>query len=115
MTVAVPSPTSLIARFSGRNGVEVDVHDESSPYGYANLFRVCLRLVARVPGSAQAHERTLERLGVPTADVERLREDLLDRFRRTTLPYLFRPDFPQRYSEYRSKARGALLRFPVSK
>jgi len=101
------------ARFSGDNGVAVDVYDESSTYGYANLFRVRLRVVAQVPGCLQPHERTLERLGVPAEDVERSQRDLLEHFRENALPYLLRPDFPLRFAEHQRRSRGAVIRFPA--
>jgi len=108
------APARILARFSGENGIAVEVHEESAPYGYADLFRVRLRIVAQVPGSEHPHERTLERLGIPAVEVENTQRELLDRFRRNTLPYLLRPDFPQRFAEYHHRRGGAVIRFPAS-
>ncbi len=103
--------SSILARFSGENGVEIEVHDESTSYGYTNLFRVCLRVIARIPGSAQSHERVMERLGVSAGEVKPSQEELLERFRRNTLPYLLRPDFPSRFTDYRRRQVGSVIRF----
>jgi hypothetical protein len=115
VSAGTASSSRLFARFSGENGVEVEVHDESSPYGYGNLIRVRLRVVTRVPGCAQHHERTLERLGTAAEDASRAQQELVARFRETALPYLLRPDFPRRYSEYQQRRPGgSVIRFPAS-
>lgn len=104
-----------VARSEGPNGVRVEIHDESSPYGYANLYRVSLRVVAKVPGAEAPYERSLDRLGVSGGDLASVRDELLARFRRNVLPYLFSPEFPRRFSDRLVREGSSrVLRFPAA-
>jgi len=87
--------------------------DHSSIY-FGDYHHV--RLVARcefelpgcqkvVPGGLVSEEtrlnpavytRTLERMAVPSADVEDAKRVLIEDFRKNTLPYLSSPDFPSK-------------------
>jgi hypothetical protein len=107
-----PEGAHRIARFTGPNGVEVEVFDRSRNYGYADVFQVRLRAVVRVPGEGLVHERDMERMGVPSHAVAEVRDDLLASFEARVLPYLFRPDFPRRLAERQPRPRGVVLAFP---
>ncbi len=45
-------------------------------------------------GESVRFERILEKMAVPTADVEKVRDHLVDTFRSTAIHYLSRPEFP---------------------
>jgi len=107
-----PEVSHRIARFTGPNGVEVEVFDRSRHYGYADVFQVRLRAVVRVPDQGLVHERDMERMGVPSHAVAEARGDLLASFEARVLPYLFRPDFPRRLAECQPRTRGVVLGFP---
>jgi hypothetical protein len=122
MTQAVAHPTpksetkhppkpGLEACYWGANGVQIEVCDESAPYVYANIFHAKLRVVARIPGSNECYERTLERMGVYVDELDRARSELLAGFENTTLPYLLEPDFPARFAENRRRAPRRVARY----
>lgn len=100
-----------LAVYEGAEGIHVEVHDESTPYAYSNLFHVKLRVVARLPGE-EAYERPLERMGVYDEDLARVQADLLRNFETHALPYLLRSDFPLRLAERREREKAKVLRFP---
>lgn len=91
--------------------MRVEVRDESSPYAYSNLWHVKLRVVAHFLDN-EAYERVLERMGVFDQDRDRVRSELVDTFEATALPYLFRPDFPQRAAERRRREKDKVVGFP---
>jgi hypothetical protein len=43
--------------------------------------------------------RTLEKMGVPSVDIENVKNDLLNDFKVNSIPYLSSPDFPQKMIE----------------
>ncbi|MBI5017457.1 MAG: hypothetical protein HZB55_18460 [Deltaproteobacteria bacterium] len=92
-------------------GVRVEVCDESAPYAYSNLWHVKLRVVAHFP-ETEAYERVLERMGVYDQDRARVRGELIGTFEATALPYVLRPDFPQRAEERRRRETDKVVRFP---
>lgn len=100
-----------LATYEGAGGSVVEVHDESAPYGYANVFHVKLRVRARYSGTDEPYERLLERMGVQDGDLERVRSDLLRSFEATALGYLLRPDFPSRLAARRQAARAKVVPF----
>jgi len=110
--LGAPEGAHRIARFTGPNGVEVEVFDRSRNYGYADVFQVRLRAVVRVPGEGLVHERDMERMGVPSHAAAEVRGDLLASFEARVLPYLFRPDFPRRLAQRQPRPRGVVLAFP---
>ncbi len=94
-----------------QDGLRVEVRDESKPYGYANLCRVRLRVIAHFD-HAEPYEKVLERMGIGEEDVGRVQDEMLDRFRRSVLSYLSRPNFPARLGEYRARCRRKIVAFP---
>ncbi len=107
-----PEGGNRIARFTGPNGVEVEVFDRSRAYGYADVSHLRLRAVVRVPEQGLVHERDMERMGVPSHTLAAVRGELLASFQARVLPYLFRPDFPRRLAERQPRARGVVVAFP---
>ncbi len=101
-----------LERIRGPNAVEVEFVEETEPYGYANLLRVAVRLVARVPGAGRPFEHRIERVGVAPARRRAVRAEFLERMKQNLLPYLFRPDFPERYRSHCERSRARLIRFP---
>jgi hypothetical protein len=101
-----------LATYGEEGGVRVEVHDESTPYAYSNLFHLRLRVVARQAGEEEAYERLLERMGVADVDRARVRDELLGSFEATALPYLLRPDFSRRFAEHRERSTSQVRRFP---
>ena len=84
---------AVLARFEGPNGVQVEVRDETRAYGYQNIFTVKLRVEATFPGREETFVRHLEKLGVFAEDLDKARGALIESFRKTGLPYLFREGF----------------------
>lgn len=107
----LPAPPEPIEVFEGEGGVRVEIHDESRPYGYANLYHARLRVVARFPEAAEAYERVLERLGVIDAQLPAARRDLIENFKASALPYLFHAGFSRRLSEHRARKRPKVVSF----
>ena len=101
----------VLASYGGADGPRVEVHDESEPYGYANVFHVKLRVRASFPGVGEPYERLLERMGVQDGELDRVRSDLLRAFESTALGYLLRDDFPERLAERRERTRAKVLPF----
>jgi len=93
------------------NGLEISFSDESNRY-FGDYHRVCvvatisyaldlladddlrLRAIA-VHGEQIKLEKRLERMGVPSAEVEQTRDALVDDFMRHASTYLSRPDYPR--------------------
>ena len=93
------------------NGLKISFRDESNRY-FGDYHRVCviatirytldqladdsLRLRATaVYGEQIKLEKRLERMGVPSAEVEQTRNALVDDFMRHASTYLSRPDYPR--------------------
>jgi len=78
--------------------VSADVPLSAAPFADAEEYRAALRLLGE-----QVHfHRTLEKMAVPEAGIAAVRQGLLEAFDTNVLPYLSRPDFPERFmrSEY---------------
>ncbi len=106
------SASTPLERIRGPNAVEVEFLDETEPYGYANLLRVAVRLVARVPGADRPFEHRLERIGVSPEELHAVREKFVERMKQNLVPYLFRPDFPERYRSHCERTTARVIRFP---
>ena len=93
------------------NGIEISFSDGSNRY-FGDYHRVCvvvtisyaldqltddeLRLRAIAAYGEQINlEKRLERMGVPSAEVEQTRNALVDDFMRHASTYLSRPDYPR--------------------
>lgn len=100
------------------NGLELELFDQSNRY-FGDYHRVRILLRCRVEirpewlrdlpsdvapkqacsllGEALVYERHLERMGVATAELERIKEQLIDGFLTVGGSYLGAPDFPRRF------------------
>ena len=94
------------------NGLKISFRDESNRY-FGDYHRVCvvatisytlaqladddlrLRAIA-VYGEQIKLEKRLERMGVPSAEVEQVRNAQIDDFMRQATIYMSRPDYPRR-------------------
>lgn len=93
------------------NGLEISFSDQSNRY-FGDYYRICvvatisyplerladqdLRLrAAAVYGGEFRVEKRLQRMGVPSADVERTRNALVADFLRQAFVYLSRADYPR--------------------
>lgn len=100
------------------NGLVLEFFDHSNRY-FGDYHKVRVEVRSRLPlrielfqdqadpaaalaraaallGDAPLEVRQLERMGVPGAEVDRVRAALIDDFLRTGSVYLQRPDYPQR-------------------
>ena len=96
------------------NGVQVEAVDRSKQY-YGDFHQVVVEVVCTVPvvsalfateaeyhdvlailGPAAEYRKTIGRMGVPTAQVEAVRSDLLRSFLANAGAYLHAPDFPKK-------------------
>jgi hypothetical protein len=93
------------------NGLKISFRDESNRY-FGDYHRVCvvatisytfdrladddlrLRAIA-VYGEQIKLEKRLERMGVPSTEVEQVRDALIDDFMRQATIYMSRPDYPR--------------------
>lgn len=78
--------------------VGADVPLLASAFTGPEEYRAALRLL----GEQVRFHRVLEKMAVPEAEIAAVRRDLLGAFDSNVLPYLSRPDFPERFmrSEY---------------
>lgn len=93
------------------NGLEISFSDQSNRY-FGDYHRICviatisytlehladdelrLRAIAVYGGQFRV-EKCLERMGVPSAEVEHTRNTLIEDFLRHATVYLSRPDYPR--------------------
>ncbi|KAA0895005.1 hypothetical protein [Oryzomonas rubra] len=78
--------------------VSADIPLAASPFSGLEEYQAARRLL----GERIRFRRVLEKMAVPEADIAAARQSLLEAFDANVLPYLSRPDFPERFmrSEY---------------
>ena len=78
--------------------VSADVPLSASPFAGADEYRAALLLL----GDRIRFHRVLDKMAVPESGIKAALQGLLDAFDSNVLPYLSRPDFPERFmrSEY---------------
>lgn len=80
--------------------IEVSAHIplSASPFSGPEEYQAARRLL----GEQICFHRVLEKMAVPETDIAAARQSLLEAFDANVLPYLSRPDFPERFmlSEY---------------
>jgi hypothetical protein len=89
------------------NGLKVNFTDATKRY-YGDYYRVCIEVRCALPHEEHASWhlfKKLERMGVASADLDTVKQDLLDGFERLILPYIQRTDFPARFTEAKKKKR----------
>lgn len=107
----------------------VRIYDHSRVY-FGDYFRVSLEVRCEIPmpmkpensvgenckpPDVALYSRFLERMAVPSAEVEDVRLALIAEFRRNSLPYLAIPDFPAKLiARYRAQQTGVKQRYAVS-
>ena len=112
------------------NGLVLEFHDHSNRY-FGDYHRIKIFLIGRIPaaehlpseldglsqgealnilGAEVLYEKTLQRMGVATAEADAVKQQLIDDFLATGGRYLSQPNFPGRYlvkqlAERRKKIR----------
>ncbi|KAB0666626.1 hypothetical protein F6V25_04195 [Oryzomonas japonica] len=78
--------------------VSADIPLSASPFAGPEEYQAARRLL----GERIRFRRVLEKMAVPETDIATARQSLLEAFDANVLPYLSRPDFPERFmrSEY---------------
>lgn len=86
------------------NGLLIRFFDQTNRY-FGDFHRVCVAVKVEFPSDSKksgdslqeipCYERSLERMGVTTAALDRERQALIDAFLTTSRPYLEKPGFPQ--------------------
>lgn len=85
------------------NGLVIHFYDQSNRY-FGDFHRVCIKVSIALSQDLEisvdlsetgCFERTLEKMGVPSADLDTVRNALIDAFLTTSRAYLERPDFPE--------------------
>jgi len=93
------------------NGLEISFNDESNRY-FGDYHRICVVVTISCPieqladddlrlraiavyGEPIKLEKRIERMGVPSAEVEQVRNALIDDFMRQATIYMSRPDYPR--------------------
>lgn len=121
---------SILREYPLADGVTVLIRDVSRHY-FGGYYHVRLQVAADVPlradwfetpleydnalgclGRSVRFSRTLEKMAVPQAEMEAVRNALLDSFEANLLGYLSRPDFPRSFArgEYAKACKPAVLR-----
>lgn len=94
------------------NGVRLAFEDTTNRY-YGDYHRVKIEVRIRLAenGYERAYDfKALEKMAVPGAEVDAVRQQLLENFRQQLLPYLARPDFAQRFLATQRRQGLRLLR-----
>ena len=101
------------------NGLLVSIYDQTTVY-FGDYYHVRLKIICSLHSEASAwkqhcpgnvalksvsYTRTLEKMGVPSEDVQSVKKSLLDDFDRNSLPYIASADFLNKLidKELRSK------------
>lgn len=85
----------------------IRIYDHSQVY-FGDYYRVRLEARCEIPlslhpehsgdaGEVAVYSRSLEKMAVPSAEVDAVRMSLLAEFRQNSLPYLAAPDFPAKF------------------
>lgn len=98
------------------NGLTVRIFDNTRSY-YGDYYRVILKICCEVRlipeffadmalfnearftyGDTIVHDRKVEQMAVPSAEVPKVKENLIAYFKKHSLPYLSASDFPEKLS-----------------
>ncbi|MBW2187464.1 MAG: hypothetical protein JRG71_14035 [Deltaproteobacteria bacterium] len=93
------------------NGVRIDFTDVTNRY-YGDYHRVCIEVELRFASEefAQGHKfQTLERMGVSSADVESVQEQVLNSFRQGTMRYMVSENFENKFLKSCKTRKSILL------
>jgi len=103
-------PFRLLQILKLHNGLIVNIYDHTKAY-FGDYYHVRLNIVCSFEDSAIdslpccpdeinlrsiLYTRTLDRMGVPSKDVEIVTDTLLNDFRLNSLPYISLPEFPMK-------------------
>jgi len=104
----------LIRTISLDNGLTINIYDRTKRY-YEAFYLVKLEVVCEVPllmdffatdsdfleakkllGDSVVYRRTLEHMGVPSAELDNSKKSLLRNFEQNSIPYFAAAHFPQK-------------------
>jgi len=92
------------------NGLLISIYDQTKVY-FGDYHHVRVKIICTLDSAAFAckqfcpenvdlrsmsYTRTLEKMGVPSEDIESVKKTLLDDFDRNSLPYISSADFPKK-------------------
>jgi len=100
-----------VETLQGPNGVVAEIREARRPYGFENLLELRVTLLARVPGASAPFRYELSRLGVTEDEADRAVGQMVERCRRNLLPYLFRPEFPERFRAFHERKGPKVIPF----
>lgn len=113
------------------NGLTVTIYDHTKVY-FGDYHHVRVKIICFIDDviadSSQlnfdsidprkiAYTRTLEKMGVPSIEIDMVINDLLKDFKVNSLPYLSSPDFPRKLAEkelFRNKTAAVKYQGSVS-
>lgn len=119
-------PSELYRQLLLDNGLEILVRDMSRVY-FGDYHRVRLEITCRLTDvthlnaivdfadSFPEFRRIVEKMGVPSAEVEAARETLVQDFLDNSLKYLSAADFPAKLAESAARKPKAVKRFFLEK
>lgn len=114
------------------NGLTVAIYDHTKVY-FGDYHHVRVKIICLIEGviadSNQSnldsidprkisYTRTLEKMGVPSIEIEKVIKDLLNDFEVNSLPYISSPDFPRKIAEkelFRKKSTAVKYQGSVSR
>lgn len=115
------------------NGLEVRLYDRTRNY-YGDFYHVLLDVVCEIEiarlkaetelsadllsvlgGGKFSYRRTLDKMGVPSGDVEAVRTHLMENFVRHSLPYFSTPLFVERFARAEADKRRKRSTFGLSR
>ncbi len=102
----------LLKSIKLENGLQVNFFDTSNRY-FGDFHRVCIEVKAEISlekfnlakeqqagrelSGPLCFKNKLKRMGVPTADLDRVKQAMMEDFLQTTGKYLSRPNFPRQF------------------
>jgi hypothetical protein len=103
---------TVIREITLANGLTVRFLDKTQPY-FGDYHHVRLEAVCDIPApeiegaDSCRYMSNIRRMGVPTADVPAVIDELISHFSNTTLTYMSSPEFPLRYVSSRMSRKSS--------
>jgi hypothetical protein len=86
--------------------VLITIRDLTRAY-FGDYHHIRLEVTCRVgrdhPTEDAVFQRVIEKMGVPTADIDSIRDSLVDDFLSASRAYLCSPDFPEKLARFASR------------
>ena len=105
------------------NGLLISIYDQTKVY-FGDYHHVRVKIICTLDSAAackqfcpenvdlrsMSYTRTLERMGVPSEDIESVKKTLLDDFDRNSLSYISSADFPKKMITNELRAQNPPVR-----